>query len=251
MKILIIEDQKIASEELKSQLEDLNYSNISIATNSDEAVNLFQREKHDFLIIDIGLEGSSLNGIELCERLQAIQHTPAIFLSGYSDQQTLDKVKKVTHSNFLVKPCSSRQLFVTIDKAIDDFTKSNIANQDIPKCYFANQDDHFYIKTSNNGYSKVNASDVVWIETVRGGIEINTTDGKVYILTASLNSFLLQFQHSSYLRVHRSFLINKEHIQSIKDRSFIIASNSKKKLIPCSQSYWNEIKTKFKTLRSD
>lgn len=251
MKILIIEDESLVSHELKAQLNDLNYPNVSIAANSNDALHLFKQELHDFLIIDIGLKGSPLNGIELCQQLQSIRHTPAIFLSGYSDQHTLDKVKDVTHSNFLIKPCSTRQLFVTIDKAIDDFTNNKSPTQQIPKCYFAQQDDHFYIKANNNGYNKVKAKDVLWIETVRGGIEINTTTSKVYMLTASLNSFLLQFQNPSFLRVHRSFLINKEHIDSIKDRSFIIAHNSNKKLIPCSQSYWNEIKSQFKTLRSD
>jgi DNA-binding LytR/AlgR family response regulator len=239
------------AEELRSQLEDLQYSNISIACNSDEALVLFQKNKYDFLIIDIGLEGSTLNGIELCEQLQSICLTPAIFLSGYSDQETLNKVNAVTHSNYLIKPCSTRQLFVTIDKAITDFTKKQIDEHRIPQCHFDRQNDHFYIKANNNGYDKVNVTDLAWVETVRGGIEINTIKGKVYMLTASLNSFMLQFKNPKLLRVHRSYLINREHIGSIKDRSFVIACNGNNKFIPCSQSYWNDIKAQFKTLRSD
>lgn len=250
MKILLIEDELLIADQLVSQLNELGYHSITVAADSDKAISAFKKDEHDLLIVDIGLIDSALDGVDTSLRLQEIKSTPCIFLSGFSDQKTLDRVKSVPHSNFLVKPCSSRQLYVSIDRAIDEFSKM-LGHEQIPKCYFSQQEEHFYIKGKNNAYERVAVTDVHWIETIRGGIEINLTSGRSYILTASLNSFLLQFQHSSLIRVHRSFLINKKNVSAIKDRSFILNGVAPKKIIPCSQSYWNEIKDQFKTLRSD
>ena len=246
-----MEDEPIIAEQLVTQLSEIGYGQVDIANNSEEAEKKFVAFSPDFLIVDIGLKDSPKDGIELSSTLQSITATPCIFLSGFSDDATLSRVKQVIHSDYLIKPCSSRQLYVSIDRAIDEFTKSNLVTESIPQCFLHPQEDHFFIKACNNAYEKVLVSDILWIETVRGGIELHTQDSKNYILTASLNSFILQFQHKDLLRVHRSFLINKAQVHSIKDRSFVIKAQNRNKLIPCSQSYWNEIKSQFKTLKSD
>ena len=251
LKILVIEDDRLVADQLTEQLSEIGYEQVTLAHDSTSAFDIFVNQKPDFLILDIGLVDSPLDGIELCKQLHTTRPTPTIFLSGFSDQATLAKVKTVPHSNYLIKPCSTRQLFVSIDRAIDEFAKVQQGAAAISNCYFTLQENHFYIKGSNSAYERVEVADIKWIETVRGGIELHLSDAKTYMLTASLNSFILQFQHPSLVRVHRSFMINKDNVSAIKDRSFILNGNSPKKIIPCSQSYWNDIKNQFKTLRSD
>ena len=251
MKILVIEDDRLVADQLTEQLSEIGYEQVTIAYESTSALSIFEKLKPDFLILDIGLVDSLLDGVELCKQLHKTRPTPTIFLSGFSDQATLTKVKTVPHSNYLIKPCSTRQLFVSIDRAIDEFAKVQQGAAAISNCYFAQQEDHFYIKGSNSAYERVEVAAINWIETVRGGIELHLKDSKTYMLTASLNSFILQFQHPALVRVHRSYMINRDNVSAIKDRSFILNGSSPKKVIPCSQSYWNEIKSQFKTLRSD
>ena len=248
MKILIVEDETLVAEQLQEQLQEIGYQHTEIVANSNKASELFDDYKPDFLIIDIGLKDSPMDGVQLCRQLQLQRRTPAIFLSGYSDQTTLLKVKSVPHANFLVKPCSTRQLYVSIDQAIDQISKQQPT---IPQYYQGAHDDHFFVKGSGNIYEKVTVEQLSWIEAVRGGIQLCLANGKNYILTASLNSFLLQFQHPDLVRVHRSYLINRNQLTGIKERSFIMKFKNLSKEIPSSQSYWNEIKKQFKTLRSD
>jgi len=250
LKILVVEDEQLVADQLVIQLSDIGYTQVEIAKNSSQAEKIFQDFSPDFLIVDIGLQNSPKDGIELSSSLLTHHPRPCIFLSGFSDDVTLSRVKAVPHSNYLIKPCSTRQLYVSIDRAVDEFTYHK-DKENIPRFFVNPQEDHFYIKASNNAYEKVIVADLQWVESVRGGVELNIKSGKNYMLTASLNSFLLQFQHTALIRVHRSYVINKAQVHSIKDRSFIIKRKNENKLIPCSQSYWNEIKYQFKTLRSD
>lgn len=248
MKFLIIEDELVVAEQIEAQLTDLGYEQVTHASNSIQAESTFVEITPDFLIIDIGLKDSPVDGVALCQRLHDIRQTPSIFLSGYSDDATLAKVKSVPYSNFLVKPCSTRQLYVSIDQAIDQISKEKNA---IPQCRQGILNDHFFIKANGNIYEKVWIKDLSWVESVRGGVQLFLKSGKSYVLTASLNSFLLQFQHPDLIRVHRSFLINSSLVTGIKDRSFMLEFKNFKKEVPSSQSYWNDIKSRFKVLRSD
>lgn len=253
LKILLVEDEPLMAEQVLNQLNDLGYKEISLAHSSDSALESYNKVKHDFAILDIGLNNSSKNGIDLSKDLLAIKEIPFIFLSGYSDSSTLAKVKAVSHSNYLIKPCSTRQLFVSIDAAIDQFMTSKTKASQISssQCPLYSFDDYFFIKGTNNAYERVDVSDIIWIEAVRGGIEIHLKDDSKYMLTASMSSFILQFNNPNLIRVHRSFMINKNMVRSIQERAFVLVTITGNKVIPCSQSYWSEIKNQFKTLKSD
>jgi len=252
LKILLVEDDLTIADAVIQQLQDIGYKNVIKANNSEKAIEVFKNEEVDFLILDIGLKNSKTDGIDLAKEITNIKTTPIIFLSSYSDKRTLDRVKEVEHANYLVKPCSTRQMFVSIDSTIDRFTinplESTLKN---PRCPFNQEADHFFLKGKDKAYHKIYIYNILWIEAVRGGIEINLSDGKKEILTASMQSFLLQFQHANLVRVHRSFIINQTKVSSILDKSFTIKTTRISKVIPCSSAYWTKVKSLFKTLKSD
>lgn len=251
MKILIAEDEKLIADQLIGQLNDIGYSAIELVSNSTDAILCFNKTEPDLVILDIGLRDSKLDGIELSKKLQAIRPFPCIFLSGFSDEVTLSRVKSVAHSDFLIKPCSTRQLYVSIDRAIDNFAENKSITNQLSGCHYIPTNDSFFVRGTNGAYEKVTMKTLQWIESVRGGCEIYVESGKHYMLTASLNSFLLQFQHPSLLRVHRSYVVNRDKVIAHKDKSLIFDINGTTKIIPCSQAYWTEIKNQFKTLKSD
>ena len=251
MKILIAEDEKLIADQLIGQLHDIGYSAIELVSNSTDAILSFNKTEPDLVILDIGLRDSKLDGIDLSKKLQTIRPFPCIFLSGFSDDATLSRVKSVPHSDFLVKPCSTRQLYVSIDRAIDNFAEEQSDSNQISACHYIPTNDSFFVRGTNGAYEKVTMKTLQWIESVRGGCEIYVESGKHYMLTASLNSFLLQFQHSSLTRVHRSYVVNRDNVIAHKDKSLIFNIGGVRKNIPCSQAYWAEIKNQFKTLKSD
>ena len=134
MKILIAEDEQLIADQLIGQLQEIGYSAVDLVANSHDAILHFNKTEPDLVILDIGLRDSKLDGIDLCNQLQTIRPFPCIFLSGFSDDSTLARVKSVPHSDFLVKPCSTRQLYVSIDRAIDNFAEKKSQSNLITAC---------------------------------------------------------------------------------------------------------------------
>ena len=249
VKILIVEDDFLYANELVAQLQDLGYIDIYHSSNSAESLEAFHTHQPDLIIMDIGLSESELNGIELADIINSEANVPILFLSSYSDQQTLDLVKKTTFAEYIVKPASSRQLYTAINLALSNLEiKQSSYNRD--KEIIVGQKDVFYIKGSSHYYHKVQISDLLWVESVRGGIEIFTKQ-KTFLLTASLASFSQQFPHPHLIRVHRSFVINYTQVASINKQDLLIPYLNGQKAIVFSKTYWKDCKKYFDILKSD
>lgn len=250
MKILLVEDEKLVADSIISQLNDLGYSSVAHMDNSVSAQDYYTNHDIDLLIMDIGLAGSPIDGIELASQLMKICKTPLIFLSSYSDEHTLQRVQHVVHSSYLVKPCSSRQLFVSIEGAMSTHYDPSGATQLGKTNHQLYQGDaHFYVK-KNTHYEKVSINDVVYVSSTRGGVVIHTVFGK-YMLTASLASFERQLKHPSLLRLHKSYVVNKNHVVAIGDKEVIIILEGKEVVLPCGTTYIKDFRRSFFKLKSD
>lgn len=260
MKILLVEDERLIAEELVGQLQALGYADIDVEHNSEDVEVYMKTSVPDLVIMDIELKGSPLDGIALASRVQKSGEVPIIFLSSYSDHQTLNRSKEVSHAHYLVKPCSTRQLFVTIDACLDSFV-SSLSSSDMdsksipmysgPQCPLLTTVDYFFIKNAGSVYEKLYVGEINWVTAVRGGLEIHYGKNRCKMLTASLKSFQDQFPHNDLLRVHRSHIINKQKVMWIADKTLGIALGDKTQTIPVSQSYWNDVNHLFKKLKSD
>ena len=251
MKILIVEDENLVADALAIQLNEIGYSDISFAKNFSEIKNILTSVEIGLILMDIGLKESNLDGIQIAEKITESYLIPIIFLSAYSDNFTLSRIKKVPFANYLVKPSSTRQLYVSINNAIEfSKTLSNTFNASHSECPLYQKDNSFYIK-SNNSYIKVKTDQILWIKSVRGGIEFHLINEKTKMLTASIASFLRQFHHQSLLRVHRSYVINKTKVVAIQDKNLVIGDDNFNKTIPVGQNYKQIFELHFKTLKSD
>ncbi|MFM2392783.1 MAG: hypothetical protein RLZZ546_765, partial [Bacteroidota bacterium] len=195
MNILLVEDDLVIAKGIYEQLRELGYHNITIRQHSSEVVANIVQDNPDFIIMDIGLSGSNMDGISLAKVLLENKSLPIIFLSAFSDEHTLQRAKEVNHMAYLVKPCSTRQLFVSIENALGSFYKYVPVTQPYqgPSCSLFSGQNHFFAK-KNSHYERVNIDDILWVESTRGGIYIHTIFGK-YMVTATLASFERQVQH--------------------------------------------------------
>lgn len=252
MKILIVEDERLVAEGLASQLLELDYQDLHFASNYNEIPELLNSNKPDIIFMDIGLKNSKLDGIQIAEKINDSHLIPIIFISAYSDDSTLTRIKNIPFSNYLVKPCSTRQLYVTIKNAIElTQTIPDKLNHDRSECPLFASDNCFYIKSNTSSYIKILVDQILWVKSVRGGIEFHLLNEKTKMLTASMASFIRQFQHPCLIRVHRSYLINKSKVVAIQDKNLIIGNSNFNTTIPVGPNFKNIFNTHFKTLKSD
>src|SRR5688572_19428344 len=97
VKIMIVEDETIVALDLSMRLQKEGYEVIGIASNSDDAIELFTGHKPDLVLMDINIKGKK-DGIETARELKKIQEVPLIFLTASSQNEYVARAKAVNPS---------------------------------------------------------------------------------------------------------------------------------------------------------
>ncbi len=113
-KILVVDDDRLVLAMVTHGLSQAGYEVID-ADNGDEAILLARQHRPDIALLDIRMEGKT--GFDVAEYLRDVGHTPFVFLSAFSDEQTVAKVKALGALAYLVKPLEVGQIVPTIDAA--------------------------------------------------------------------------------------------------------------------------------------
>ncbi|WP_018247307.1 ANTAR domain-containing response regulator [Orenia marismortui] len=121
LKILIAEDEYLCLMGLKANLKKLGYEIIGEASDGKEAVKLALDLEPDLIIIDINMP--SLDGIEAIKRINSIRLIPSIIVSGYHDQELIEKASVESVFGYLVKPVDAKDLNAAIKVAISRYNE--------------------------------------------------------------------------------------------------------------------------------
>lgn len=115
--ILIVEDEALIAVEIESTLRKLGYRIAGKARNGDKALDLFATAQPDLALLDIDIKGSR-NGIDLARVIRTNYNFPFVFLTAFSDRDTLSKLKDTMPYGYIVKPFNRGELLSTIELAL-------------------------------------------------------------------------------------------------------------------------------------
>ncbi len=136
-KVLIIDDEKDICFLISEILKDEHYITSS-AINSDEAINKFNEDKPDLIILDVWLSNSKLDGIELLQEFKSMDNKiPIIIISGHGTVDLAVKSIKNGAYDFLEKPFNSDKLIILAKRAIESSLLIN-ENKDLKKIVVPN-----------------------------------------------------------------------------------------------------------------
>ncbi|MEQ6118267.1 response regulator transcription factor [Reichenbachiella sp. MALMAid0571] len=121
-RIFVVEDEVLIADGLCRTLDQLGYESLEPALSYKEAIERFDKEEMDLVILDIYLGGKK-TGIDVAEYIRSKSDTPHIFLSSYSDQQTLDLAKQTQPYAYLVKPFGKEDVFTAIEVAFNNYER--------------------------------------------------------------------------------------------------------------------------------
>lgn len=114
--ILIIDDERSMRKGLKITLEK-KYS-ISTAKNGKEALEVFQKEKPDMVLLDIGLP--DISGIEVLRQIKAQENdTMVIMVTAVEEVKSVVDAIKIGAYDYLVKPVGSTEILLTVKNALE------------------------------------------------------------------------------------------------------------------------------------
>ncbi|OQY29407.1 MAG: hypothetical protein B6244_04120 [Candidatus Cloacimonetes bacterium 4572_55] len=116
-KILIVEDERIIARDLKFRLEKLGYEVAGMVTTGEGAIDLTPKIQPDLILMDIGLPGN-MDGVETAEVICLQTNVPVIYITAYSDPDTLKRVKKTSPYGYLLKPFKYKSLEIIVEMAL-------------------------------------------------------------------------------------------------------------------------------------
>lgn len=116
-RILVVEDEIIIARELEVRLNKLDYDVVGIASSAREALSLTEQTKPDLVLMDIVLKGD-MDGIEAAAEIQRRWRLPVIYVTAYTDENTLSRAKLTEPFGYILKPFSERELRVNIEMAL-------------------------------------------------------------------------------------------------------------------------------------
>lgn len=116
-KILIVEDELIIAKSLARQLENLNYEVIGTAAYGEQALEMIRKNPPDLVLMDIVIAGE-MDGIETTEKIRSEFDLPVIYLTAYSDNETLQRVQASGSYGYILKPYKQREVHAAIMMAL-------------------------------------------------------------------------------------------------------------------------------------
>lgn len=250
--ILIIEDEGIVAMEMQESLQNEGFNVAAIVDNGLEAVELLKSKEIDLILLDINIKGC-WDGIETALQLRKYKNLPFIYISAYSDSNTFERAKATLPSAYLTKPFRINDLRKAIELALFHFSsqhESILAVKDkIPvKKETPEQDGilHFnnaiFIK-QNYKFNKIAYEDILYLKADGNYTFIQTIDKK-YIIKYSLQNVIDIFNIDKFVRVHRSFAINMNHLTSFNENTLHLSQEE----IPIGRNYKDAFLQLFKPL---
>lgn len=117
--ILVVDDEEDIRLSIKGLLEDENYE-VALAKNSDEAMKAISFKVPDLILLDIWLENSKLDGIELLNYIvSTFKNIPCIMISGHGNIDIAVKAIRSGASDFIEKPFEAERLLITIERVLE------------------------------------------------------------------------------------------------------------------------------------
>jgi PAS domain S-box-containing protein len=116
-KVLIVEDEGIVALSIRETLKKLGYVVTGICATGEDAIQKTGETLPDVVLMDIHLKGD-MDGISATEKISGLYDIPVIYLTAYTDDETLNRAMKTRPHSYLVKPFNERELYSNIEFAI-------------------------------------------------------------------------------------------------------------------------------------
>lgn len=234
LKLLIAEDNVVIAHNLSLSLESMGYEVCQVLSSGEELLLQVHQHHPDLVILDITLEGK-LDGIETAALLAKSTRVPFIFMTAFSDKETIDRAKQTNPHAYLVKPFDARTLQSSIELAIHNAGTRLLAAEQAtasPAIPTAGTDaveahnfllqDALFVKVRNR-LEKVMLEDIIWAEAQDIYCNIKTRT-HLHLVSQSLKNLEQRLPAGHFMRVHRSYIVQLTAIEAIEDNNILIGN---------------------------
>ena len=237
LKTIIIDDEPDSIKLLELQLAQ-HCPQIEIAgtyTSSIKALPAIEKLQPDLIFLDI--EMPVMNGFELLEK---ILHLPfsVIFITAYNEYAL--KAFRFNAVDYLLKPVDAADLIQAVAKAAQRIKPTSTQLSLMQKQMRGEPATRIAIPGQQGGVSFIDLNDIIYSEASNNYSKLILADGKQFLISKTLKDVQEVLEEEHFLRVHRQFIINLNHVKQFNRNEGIltmvngdhipIARNQKEKL---------------------
>lgn len=226
---IIVDDDEIDRLTVYSyakKIESLNI--IGVFENSEEAMLFIAKNDVDVMFLDIDMP--NINGLEL--RRHANKVPVCIFITSHAEHAV--ESFELNTLDFIVKPIKLNRFNQTISRIEKFFEVKQKA--DLFEASFGN--DTVFIKEGHE-QTKVKLHEVLYLEALKDYTLI-VTNNKRHCVLSNIGNLLKENHFKSFIRIHRSFAVQKQYIEKISTSDIILNNGT---LLPLGRSFKDNIQS--------
>ncbi|MFL9482232.1 LytR/AlgR family response regulator transcription factor [Chitinophagaceae bacterium LWZ2-11] len=223
---IVVEDDKVSALHLEKLIE----QNDSLVlhgsfTNASEAFTFLSQEMIDLIFLDIELP--DLTGFELLDQLA---YRPQVVLTTSKTEYAFTAFQ-YNVADYLKKPLSVHRF----NEAVEKVKPFVIKQKD-------KQANDIFIK-ANGKLIRLHHDDILFVEALGDYVKF-VTPQKSYLNLATLKSIEEKLNGDTFIKVHRSYIVNAKKIKDIEDNSILIESH----VVPISKAHKKTVMEKLNIL---
>ncbi|EKT4551018.1 LytTR family DNA-binding domain-containing protein [Flavobacterium psychrophilum] len=229
MNCIIIDDEEMARAIINQMIANHNTLNlVQEFSNAIQAIKYLNQNNIDLIFLDIHMP--DFTGFDF---MQTIKNPPKIILITSDKNFAIEAFEYECVVDYLVKPITKERFEKAIAKAIAKTNAAQISNRNSTieiKSLTEDNNKEFYVNIDRR-LIKIEF-DLVTIVQAKGDYIHIKTEGKNYVVHSTLKKIEQKLPKDTFLKVHRSYIINTKKIIDIEDNSVLIA----KDVIPVSRA---------------
>jgi DNA-binding LytR/AlgR family response regulator len=226
--VLIVEDELIIAENIRSILNQGGYDNVLIAEDVDTALTALDLSDITLVVTDIAM-GEGRNGIQLGEIIQAKYRIPFIYITSHASADIVGKAKHTRPSAYIIKPFKKEDVLVAVELALFEAeTTAKEAGKLIVK--------------EGRSTIRILHSEIKWMEADGNYVTIYLAADKRTVIRQSLGSLQEELPETEFIRVHKSYLVNRKFIQQVRTGVVVVDQQE----LPVGRSYQHLVASLFR-----
>jgi two-component system LytT family response regulator len=221
MNCIIVDDDPLALRALRQMISQVDYLElVQEFSNATDALTFLSTEAVDLAILDVEMPG--MTGLEL---IKTLEKRPIIILTSSKKEYAIDGFD-LNVADYLAKPVELPRFLAAIARA-KEFLESNSQSLEIN----GKEKDSIFIR-SNSLLTRIEVKDILYIQALGDYVNIYTVD-KRHTVHITLRAIETKFHPGLFFRLHRSYLIAVNRIESIEENTAYIGKHP----IPIGMSY--------------
>jgi DNA-binding LytR/AlgR family response regulator len=226
MNCIIVDDDKISCKVLEGYVNKSTSLNLIGSYSDSIAARNILTERQDIDLIILDIEMPEMNGFDF---IGSLDFPPNIIIVTSAEEYAL-KAFDFNVVDYLLKPVSYGRFCKAIDKTIRYYSRKEVSNTG---------DEEIFIKKGSS-LVKLKLKDIIYIEALENYVTLTTHDDK-FTIHFTMKAIESQVPSGIFIRVHRSFIINKAMIQAIKENSLDLTVGDTIKSIPVGKSFRDDL----------